>query len=102
MSENKVLVKLDVDWADEFTVQALWATTQGEYDTLIKVLSEQDIQGQDIYYGTNEYFNFDSLEDLLSALTVQEISEAFYVEFINTIGTSFGMIDISELPNWFE
>ena len=93
-----LLVILDTCWADEFDVNGLWVTTQDEYNEFLEQLDKVNFHGQEIYFGTNEWVEYESKEDLLRDLTTWEISEIFYDEFISIFGgDSHGIIDIPYL-----
>ena len=96
--EKKLLVKLNYCWADEFDVEALWMTTEKEYNKFIDQLDKCIINdGTEIYFGTNEYISFESTEELKESLSIQEVSDSFYDEFIYRIGKEYGLISISEI-----
>lgn len=96
--ERKVLVKLNYCWADEFDVEALWMTTEKEYNEYIEKLDKCIIDDSiEIYFGTNEYISFGSTEELKESLSIREVSDSFYNEFIYNIGEEYGLISISEI-----
>lgn len=103
--ENKyILVKLDYSWADEFYVNALWVTTQDEYNAFLDKLETLDINDSvEIYFGTNEWISFYSYESLYESLSETNISKEFHDEFIKSVGSSeFGLVSIPSLVEYFE
>lgn len=91
-----ILVKMECNWADEFDIKCLWATTISEFDSWKADLLKRDISDyEEIYYGTNEFVSFSSFEDIMESLKITKISKSFYEEFINNIGKTFGLIDIN-------
>ena len=61
--EYYLLVKLDMNWADEFDVNAFWVTTQNRYDQFLRTIIEYDFSDNDeIYFGTNEWISFSSTD----------------------------------------
>ena len=56
---NKILVKLNYCWADEFDVDSLWMTTEEEYKEFLDELQDCVISDEkEIYFGTNEFVSF--------------------------------------------
>ena len=101
-SPKYLLIKLDYYWADEFACDSLWVTTQEEYDTWKAKLSECVIDGStEIYFGTNEYINFESKEELFNSLVVTEITSSVHSFIIALIGKTFGVINLETLPEQY-
>lgn len=103
--ENKyILVKLAHSWADEFNVEALWVTTQDEYNAFLDKLVTLDINDSvEIYFGTNEWVSFESYDELYNLLSERLVSKEFYDEFIKVVGSSeFGLISIRNILENFE
>ena len=97
---NKILVKLNYSYADEFDVNSLWMTTVEEYEEFLnelKELKDNISEYREIYFGTNEYIYFDSYEEIIDSLTTTLVSDDFYNEFIKIIGGEYGLISISSL-----
>lgn len=97
-----VLVKLNDNWEHEFEIEALWATTQDEYNTFKKQLSRVEMKDKEIYFGTNEFVSFSSTEDFFNSLEIFAITKEFYNTFINIIGETFGLISIPDLLEHFD
>ena len=98
-----LLIKMDGCWADEFDVESLWVTTEDVFEDWKKTLLLKYVnEDKEVYFGTNEWIYFDSVEDILSSLSVIEIDSNFYNKFIEYIGEEFGLISISSLPNYYD
>ena len=97
--DHKILVKLEKDWADEFTVYSLWITTKKEFEEFTNKLKLYDISEEsEIYYGTNEYFSFDSYDDIIKSLSIYNISDGCYNEFFKIFNSDeTGQISIKHL-----
>lgn len=95
---NKILVKLDYCWADEFDVNSLWITTIDDYHEFLETIATLDIsEYTEIYFGTNEYISFYSYDELVDSLDFEPISDEFYNEFMENIGETYGLISIPDL-----
>lgn len=100
---DKILVKLETDWADEFMVQSIWLTTKSEFENFLDVLSKKDVNEEvKVYYGTNQFIDFTSVDDIIDSLSVTSISEDYYNTIVDLLGSSFGIINIEHLPKWYK
>lgn len=100
---NKILVSLSNSWADEFDVNALWVTTVQEFENFKSELYKRDISEYvEIYFGTNEWIDFDSAGSILDNISITPISEEFYNEFVQKIGQTYGLISIPGLLEDYE
>ena len=98
--ESYVIVELSTNYADEFDVDSFWVTTRALYQKFLDILSKcgANINGEcEIYFGTNEFITFCGLADLKESLSVKAISEECHHNLADTIGGSFGLIDIPDL-----
>lgn len=97
-----VLIEMDFCWADEFDVPVLWFTTEDKFTLWKERMSSLDISDDvEIYYGTNEYINFESYEELINSLIIREVSEETYKE-MTSFWESYGLIDLRTLAEWYE
>ncbi len=74
MKEQKVLVKFDADWADEFNCYGfsiMPETVWKKYKEDLKKLEWP----QERYFGTNESFNWETRDEHLKDFKVKKISE---------------------------
>jgi len=100
---KKLLVKLNYCWADEFDVDALWVTDEKEYADFLENLKRCKIDDStEICFGTNEYVFFGSYEEIVDSLTVSEISDTFFGDFMIHIGQTYGLISIPDLVGIYE
>ena len=100
---DKIIVKLETDWADEFMIQSLWFTTESKFKDFLNNLSKKDVHEEvEVYYGTNEFINFNSVKDIVDSLSVTPISEECYGYCIDLLGHSFGIVNIEHLPDWYK
>lgn len=95
---DKILIKMDYCWADEFDIECLWATTIQEFEDFKSKLSKLDISDDvEIYFGTNEWISFTSYEDIMDSLEVIYVPNTFHSIFTEYIGETFGLISIPDL-----
>ena len=81
------LVRYSVDYADEFDVEGMKIFTEAEYNSFLDNQSyAKDLEEKgerevgewgmiELYFGTNEFLSFDSVDEVIKALEVQEITE---------------------------
>lgn len=95
------LVKFSCNWADEFDTESFSVFKEEEWKQL-----QFDIKAQEypVYkgFGTNEGWDFENAEQILSCLTATEITNKeaaiFKKHFSNWMNRcNFGMIDIDYL-----
>lgn len=96
------LVSYKEDYADEFYVSGMRVFTEAEYNTFVdnqryaKELEEKGEFGTgewdmiEIYFGTNEYLIFRTVDDIIKALNVREITEQEYNTLKSLELDSFG------------
>lgn len=87
---TKVLVKIDTDWADEFTVRGYEIMTLAEWQE-IKSFAAKVKWPKEIYYGSNEYYTIDSVEDFNQAVKATPISEGEAATLTRLLGKHYGM-----------
>lgn len=98
--DTYLLVKLNMSYA-EFEVDAFWVTTQQEYDQFLKKVSNYDwSESDEIYFGTNEWINFYSTDELIDSLEVTPITQEFYSQLIAHFGETYGLISIPYLAEY--
>lgn len=86
-----ILIRYDDNWADEFEVSGFYATTIDEWEKFVHEVSQASYP-QEIYFGTNEFVEFETFEDFYNKLTIVHISED---EFI-TLGRLFAIGETTE------
>ena len=91
------LLKFNADWADEFDVDGIVAFTSTELEkykeklnSIFSELSKNDIV--EWYFGTNEFFEYENIDELWSDLDLTEITEVDYNIFIRLVGKQTGYI----------
>ena len=94
---NYLLVKLDMNWADEFDVNAFWVTTQNRYDQFLRTITEYDFSNDEFYFGTNEWISFDSTNEVIRSLQVIPITKEFYDQLITHFGEEYGLLPITRI-----
>jgi hypothetical protein len=93
---SALLVKFKGDYGDEFDCQEFAVfDSQENYDRWIngytKYFSENNGSTAEVYFGTNEYLEFNSLDDLMSQLEIHEITDEEADIFTKYFGNrSFG------------
>ena len=99
--EYYLLVKLDMNWADEFDVIAFWVTTQNRYDQFLRTIIEYDFSDSDeFYFGTNEYISFSSTDEIVRSLQTIPITKEFYDQLITHFGEEYGLIPITRIEEY--
>ena len=103
---NKYVMVLRHDWADEFTVEALQIATLEEINSFKNRLNKfkgKNLEGIEVYYGTNEFITFDSVEEMYNSITIHEVPCEFADTLEKIIGyKSLGLINILDLPYYYE
>ena len=92
-----VLVKLNANWADEFDINSLAVMTTSEFDRYLEDLNKYFIPNVGLYFGTNEWVEFEDVSEITSGLESTPISYEFYLEFKRVIGKEFGMFGLYDI-----
>jgi hypothetical protein len=101
--EYYILIKLAMNWADEFDVDSFWVTTQARYDRFLKTVINFEFNDDDeIYFGTNEFVSFSSTDKLLSSLKVTPITKEFHDQLIAHFGEEYGLIYLTRIEEYAE
>lgn len=101
--DDWVLIKLQANYADEFDVDSFWVTTLEDYNNFLKELKNKEFDESgsvDIYFGTNECISFTSIQEILDSLTVTDISAEFAWLLRKHFGEEYGLLSISEIPEY--
>ncbi len=71
------LVKFSADWADEFQCEELCLMTQEYFDQWYNSLKEcfNGDADREFYFGTNEFFNYSSIEEVFNDIVVTAVSD---------------------------
>ena len=80
MGKEYVLVRFESDWGDEFDVYGFEIMTKKSYEKYISELREKWEDGITVecYFGTNEGFTWENIEDYTNCLTVTDINKEEY------------------------
>lgn len=101
--EYYLLIKLAMNWADEFDVDSFWVTTQARYDRFLKtVINYEFTDDNEIYFGTNEFVSFGSTDELLSSLKVTPITKEFHDQLIAHFGEEYGLVYLTHIEEYAE
>lgn len=101
--KQRLLISINKCYADEFDVEAFWVTTVENFEVWKEKLSKSVIsEDKEIYFGTNECISFDSYDDIIDSLRIKEISKSEAKTIIKLIGRTYGLIDLSALPENYE
>src|SRR5574338_610881 len=108
MSEKKLLVKFDSNYADEFDVEGFTIMTENDWEahktkvtnffTALDKTREKDRWGNyrnpvEVYFGTNEQMIYETLDCYLTSFKVSEISDEEVAILQKHFGTrTFGMM----------
>lgn len=89
---SKVLVKVSLDWADEFTCREFKVfADEGSYQDWTKKIRAEIGGSNEIFFGTNEYHEFENYGDFEQHLTVSSITDEEALVFMKYFGNkSFG------------
>ncbi len=94
---QKLLVKGDTCYADEFQCEYFGVFTQEEWDKITAAakarFDEADGNEVELYFGTNECNTFESYEDWFNDFTISEISDELYTTLKKYFGKTFGTGD---------
>jgi len=85
------LLKFRKNYADEFDVHGIKVMSDKEYDEFVTGIKKyfDNHEVSEMYFGSNEYLDFTSLEDVERCLTVVDISDV-HSAIRNILGDSFG------------
>lgn len=78
-----LLIKLVVDWADEFDTYSLWITTEKRWNKFLNKLKESGFVS--CYFGTNEKLEFDSVDSFLQYVSVTELTSKEKTTLVNLL-----------------
>ena len=93
------LVKLELNWADEFDVRGVSVCDSVRYEHEKQVASENaDFVFDEVGFGTNESFYELSMEELFASYEFIEISESTYKELVPSLTATY----ISGWGTWFQ
>lgn len=93
--EKYLLVKLSLNWSDEFDLYGLSVMTEERFNTCKDNLNSLTNRTYEIYFGTNEAVDI-SPADLLAYTTVLELPKNVYDYYVSYIGSEFGTLTFLE------
>lgn len=104
------LVSYEEDYADEFDVSGMKIFTEEEYNSFLnnqryakeleeKGELEKDFGRIELYFGTNEFLDFNSVDEIIKVLKVQEITEQ---EFNILKKLDLGSFGVETIFDFFE
>ena len=94
-----ILVTLEKDYADEFTVFGFKIFTKRQWKSELKKF-ESITYPCEFYFGTNEMLEFDSFEDVQREFLVQDISKDEYEVFKKYFASEYdGEISFGFIPD---
>lgn len=83
----KYVVKFAADWADEFEMVGIRIFTVEELFSWEAGMKEEF--GEGMYFGTNEFFEWASYEDLMNSIKITEVSDEFAKELQSILGSKY-------------
>lgn len=92
------LVKFNDNYADEFDLEGFWLEKAESKEEVIILISNgfESERGNkypvECYFGTNEYLQYNNIEDYLSVLNISEITKEEYDVLQKLFGGSFGQV----------
>ena len=92
MSEQKVLIKWETNWADEMDISGFCISTQGEYDEWAAEMSKYDTSFE-FSIGSNEDMYYRKGKDLIDEMTVRPIDDIEEAVLMNLFGQEFGFTE---------
>lgn len=104
------LVRYSVDYCDEFYVDGMKIFTEDEYISFVdnqRYARELEEKGEleekeqyiDLYFGSNEFLTFDSVDEIIRELKVREITEQEF-NALKSLGLDF--FGAQAIFNFFE
>lgn len=69
------LIKFSDNWADEMDVEGFVVLSEEDKNECFDFLKREYGEGGDVYFGTNQYKEYKSLEKILEQYDIDEISE---------------------------
>jgi hypothetical protein len=98
-----VLVTFNLDHGREFVVKSMWITTKEEFKTLISKLDDisPDVREVEVYFGANEYFYIEDVNEFIESIIATPILESTYLELRKIIGENFGFMPIPNIIELF-
>ena len=98
---DKVLVRINDNWADEMDITGYQVMLHSDYDSYLKKLEQYFKDNQDeplgYYVGTNEEVEHNSLASVLSCLSSERITEEQYQALSKLNLLSFGFTNLLEI-----
>lgn len=92
------LIKYNDNYADEFDVEGFLILTDEEWENQLHIskLVFDTLGSVEIYFGTNEFIEYDSFDEWLNTFKVKDISDELAKEIIEI----FGLIKVSWRPGY--
>ncbi len=87
----KYLVKFSSDWADEFDMDGFRIMSEEEFEKYKTGMNNEEYP-YEAGFGTNEWFDYDSSQDIMKDLTIVEMSEEDVIVFEKYFENGFGWI----------
>jgi hypothetical protein len=86
---NMYLVKFSSDWADEFTMEGFVIMNEEKFRHFMNCIENAEYP-RESYFGTNEFFEFSSKEDVLECIEVKQISNDDVIVIKRHFNCGFG------------
>ena len=75
MNREYVLVKLDMDYADEFNVKGFHIEKRVDWEKTLAEIKPLNWEGLEVSFGSNEALTFESFRDFERSITVEYITK---------------------------
>jgi hypothetical protein len=91
MREKMKLIKLSSCWADEFDVDGFAVYSNDKYYKWLKLVDMVEFPAE-WYFGTNEALEWETKEDFMCDVHVEDICDDDARAIIDNFGTEYGLI----------
>lgn len=87
---NYYLIIFKDNWADEFDVEGFYIVNEEEKDTMMSCLD--NAVGREIYFGTNEFFEYQTKREVAETITVTPLSNDSAQLLLRNFPNGFGEV----------
>lgn len=92
-----VLLNQKIDWADEFDIEGFEIMDEDQWVEYQEALTEAEYPIEQ-YFGTNEFVEFESFEDLMRSISVKFISENEKEILTRLLDVKYGSYGVTAIP----
>jgi hypothetical protein len=90
--DNYILIKFNCDYADEFDVYGFEISTRKKHNEYVdKLAGYPKMINAELYFGTNEVLEFDTVSDYMHCIDIKDITKEEYDSIERLFGRYFGI-----------